>query len=139
MKNSKSLKAILFISGIIAVIIGGSILFMPAAFYAINSINLAGNISLLNEIRASGGALLASGLLILSGAFVNKMTFTSTLLASLLYIAYGLSRMLSFGLDGMPSDGLVEAAILEIFIGIICITAFAKYRTKQETSHHDVF
>jgi len=134
MKNSKILKAILFLSGLLAAIIGSAILFSPVAFYASNNIYPADNISLLNEIRASGGALLATGILILSGAFVTRLTFTSTILASLLYISYGLSRMISFGIDGMPSAGLVDAAILEILIGGTCIYAFAKYRLKHEVS-----
>lgn len=131
MKNSIVLKIILFISGLIAIGIGGTILTMPAAFYATNGINLEGNINLLNEIRASGGALLASGILIILGAFITKLTFTSTVISTLLYFSYGLSRILSIVLDGMPSEGLVQAVILELIIGLFCIFAFLKYSLKN--------
>ena len=104
MQNSKILKAILFVSGLVATGIGAAILFTPAAFYALNGIRLGNDISLLNEIRAPGGALLAIGLLIMSGAFVTRLTFTATLLAALLYLAYGLSRILSMAIDGMPAN-----------------------------------
>jgi len=134
MKNSKVLKVVLFVSGLIAAGIGGAILVMPAAFYASNGIDLGGNVSLLNEIRASGGALLAAGILIISGCFVASLTFTAVVVASLLYLAYGLSRILSFGIDGMPSEGLVQAATLEIVIGVVCVCVFAKYREKQTES-----
>ena len=82
----------------------------------------------MNEIRASGGALLATGILILSGAFVASLTFTSVVLACLLYLSYGLSRMLSFTIDGMPSESLVQAAALEIVIGVVCVYVFVRYR-----------
>ena len=134
MKNSKVLKVVLFVSGLIAASIGGAVLVMPAAFYASNGIDLGGNVSLLNEIRASGGALLAAGILIISGSFVASMTFTAVVLASLLYLSYGLSRILSFGIDGMPSEGLVQAAALEIVIGVVCVCVFAKYRERQTES-----
>lgn len=128
MKNSKMLNIVLFVSGLIASSIGGVILFNPADFYAANGIELGGNISLLNEIRASGGALLVAGVLIISGCFVKSLRFTSIVVSSLLYLAYGLSRILSFALDGMPSKGLVQAAGLEIFIGVVCVWIFVKYR-----------
>jgi len=134
MKNSRVLKVVLFVSGLIAAGIGGAILVMPAAFYASNGIDLGGNVSLLNEIRASGGALLAAGILIISGCFVASLTFTAVVVASLLYLAYGLSRILSFGIDGMPSEGLMQAANLEIVIGVVCVCVFAKYREKQTES-----
>lgn len=131
MKNSKALKALLLISGLIGAGIGGTILFMPAAFYAASGIELGGNISLLNEIRASGGTLLASGLLIMSGTFVVTLTFISTLVAALLYLSYGLSRLMSMAIDGMPDAGLTAAAALEIVIGLVCVLALIKLRANE--------
>jgi len=126
MKDSKLLKTILLISGLIAAGIGGTILLFPTDFYATYNIELGQNINLLNEMRASGGALLASGLIILAGAFSAKLTFTSSLLASLLYLSYGFSRILSMTVDGMPNLGLQQAAILEIVTGLFCVFVLAK-------------
>ena len=131
MKDSKLLKTTLLLSGAIAVGIGGSILFMPTAFYAIYDIDLGANINLLNEIRAPGGVLLAAGALMILGCFMASITFTSIVVAALFYISYGVSRLLSFVMDGMPSDGLVQAAALEICIGAVCIFAILKYRVEQ--------
>lgn len=131
MKNSKVLKTILLISGFIASAIGATILFLPGTFYASYGITLGGNVSLLNEIRASGGALLASGLLIMSGAFVDKMALTAAVVSTLLYLSYGLSRVLSIAIDGVPVEGLLQAAVLEIVIGLACIFALIQYSEKQ--------
>lgn len=128
MKDSKVLKTILFVSGLVATGVGIAILFMPVAFYAGNGIELGGNIGLLNEIRAPGGALLAVGILIISGAFVAKLTFTSVVISMLMYLAYGISRILSMVIDGMPTEGLVNAAVLEIIIGLLSVFALLKYR-----------
>ena len=132
MKNSKVLKSILIISGLIASAIGAAILFSPVTFYAAYSIELGRDVSLLNEIRAPGSALLASGVLIISGAFVDKLAFTAAVISSLLFLSYGLSRVMSIAIDGMPVEGLVQAAALEIVIGLACIFALAKCREKQK-------
>ncbi|MDH3326451.1 MAG: DUF4345 domain-containing protein [Gammaproteobacteria bacterium] len=132
MKNSKVLKTILIISGLIASGIGAAILFAPVAFYATYGIELSGDISLLNEIRAPGSALLAIGLLIISGAFVEKLTFSAAVISTVLFLSYGLSRVMSIAIDGMPVEGLVQAAVLEIVIGLACIFALVKYREKQK-------
>lgn len=134
MKNSKVLKTLLIISGLIASGIGAAILFAPVAFYATYGIELGGNFSLLNEIRAPGGALLASGILILAGAFVEKLSFTAVVVSTLLYLSYGLSRVLSIAIDGIPVVELVQAAVLEIVIGLACVFALVRYRENQGDS-----
>ena len=132
MKNSNVVKTVLIFSGLILFGIGGTIVFNPVAFYATYGIELAGNISLFNEIRAPGGALLVSGILIMLGAFVDRLTFTSVVVSTLLYLSYGLSRILSMAIDGMPAVGLVQAAALEIVIGLVCVFVFVKYRENQK-------
>ncbi len=131
MKNLIVLKVILVISGLIGVAVGGAILLTPVAFHATSGIELGGNISLLNEIRAPGGALLASGILIISGAFLTELTFTSIVLSTLLYLSYGSSRIISMMADGKPAETLIQAAVLEIIIGLVCAFALVKYRKKH--------
>jgi hypothetical protein len=124
---TKALKVTLIASGFIGVYIGVEILFSPISFYATSGIDLGGNVSLLNEIRASGGALLLSSVLIIIGAFVPRLTFTSIMLATLLYLSYGLSRILSMVIDGRPVEILMYVAVLEIAIGLACAFMLAKF------------
>lgn len=131
MKNSRVLKAILVSSGLLMTGVGGAILFMPVAFSASNGFDPSSNISLLNETRSAGGALLASGILIMSGAFVAKLTFTSLVISILLYLSYGISRTLSMLIDGVPAEGLVNAAVLEIIVGLVGVFAYLKYRGEE--------
>ena len=74
MKNSNVVKTVLILSGLIASGIGGAIVFDPVIFYATYGIELAGNNSLFNEIRAPGGALLASGILIMLARISHQAT-----------------------------------------------------------------
>ena len=60
------------------------------------------------------GLLLTSGLLMLAGVVRTELTVASLGMASLIYLSYGLSRLLSIAIDGIPHSGLVSAAILEI-------------------------
>ena len=75
MNNSRLLKFTLLGSGLTAIGIGSAILLFPATFYATYGIELASDASLASEIRAPGGALLAMGLLMLSGVFVAGFAF----------------------------------------------------------------
>jgi hypothetical protein len=128
MKNSKVLKTILFFSGLLLTVVGAAILFAPVASSARNGIELGSNISLLNDVRASGGVVLGSGVLILLGAFMARLTFTSTVVSIVIYLSYGISRILSIVMDGMPVEGLVRATIVEILIGLVGVFALIKYR-----------
>jgi len=58
--------------------------------------------------------LLGSGVLILCGAFVPCLTFTSAVVSSLLLLSHGAARFLSLALDGWPADGLLVAELVEI-------------------------
>ncbi|MFV2013238.1 MULTISPECIES: DUF4345 domain-containing protein [unclassified Micromonospora] len=118
--GSRSQKVIFVVAGLVVVGIGGAVLTAPDAFHAGNGIDFAGNSSLLSETRAAGGALLATGILVTLGAFVRRLTFAAALIGATVYLAYGLSRLLSIALDGMPATGLVAAAIAELVLGTAC-------------------
>ncbi|MFY1652076.1 DUF4345 domain-containing protein [Solwaraspora sp. WMMB762] len=118
--GSRSQKVILVVAGLVVVGIGGAVLTTPDTFHAGNGIDFAGNSSLLSEIRAAGGALLATGILVTLGAFVRRLTFAAALIGATVYLAYGLSRLLSIALDGMPATGLIAAAVAELVLGAAC-------------------
>jgi len=90
MKNPKVLKSILIAS---------------VDFYTVYGIGAGDNFDFLNKTKASGGAALTGGLLIMSGAFVNK-----------------------------PAEGFVQAVALEIITGLACIFTLVKYRGKQRVA-----
>ena len=121
-------KAVLLVAGAIAIFIGGSILVSPDAFYAAYGVSLSGDVSLTNELRASGGSVLMLGLLILAGLVFARFALASTLLAAAMFLAYGATRLLSLGLDGQPDGGLVTAMIAELVIGAASLAALIAAR-----------
>ena len=121
-------KAILILAGLAAAAIGTAILFFPVTFYTGYGIDVGGNVSLLNELKAPGIALVTSGLFIAAGAVVTRLTPLSAFIAAFLYLSFGLSRLVSITLDGMPADGLVQAAAIEIVLGLACLWVVARER-----------
>jgi hypothetical protein len=134
MKNSRIHRAILLISGLIATGVGGALLLAPVAFHAGNGIDLGGQISLLNEVRAGGGALLACGVLIICGAFVTRLTFAAAVVSPVLYLSYGMARILSLALDGFPAEGLLTAMVVEVAIGMVGVFSLVKFQGTHETA-----
>lgn len=120
MKPTYVVRTVLFVSGLLAAGVGGSILLVPKAFYASYGIDLSGNINLLNEIRASGGSLLASGILILSCAFVARLAWLAALGGCLTHLSYGLARGLAVLLDGAAASGPMLSVWIELAIGAAC-------------------
>jgi hypothetical protein len=114
----------LTISGLLLLAIGGTILFVPHAFYASDGIVLGNDPSLLSEIRAPGGLLATSGLFILIGVFRLTLRSLALMLTVLVYCSFGLSRLLSFYLDGIPSHSLAIATVIELVmagIGLVML------------------
>ena len=120
-KLAKTQKAILLVAGALLIPVGTFILAAPVEFYASNDIELGANPSLLSELKAPAGLLLASGVFMIGAVFVRGMTDTATWLAALIYLSYAASRFLSMAFDGVPAPGLVQAAALEGIVGLACL------------------
>ena len=121
-------RLVLLLAGFTATAIAAAIMFAPEAFYASYGITLGQDIDLANEMKAPMGLLAAAGLLMLAGAVRADLTFASLAIASAVYLSYGLSRVSSFAIDGLPNSGLVGAAVFELFLGVICLFAFLRIR-----------
>lgn len=132
MQLTKTLRALLVLSGLMAGFIGASILFTPAQFHAGHGIELGANVNLMSEVRAPGGALLVLGALMLVGAFVRSFTLVSTVIAAAVYLAYGAARLVSLGLDGVPDAGLVGATAIELVTGAACAIALFRASKRAE-------
>ena len=128
---SRALKTFLLFSGLVATGIGAVTLFAPVNFLGRLGIDLVGEINLLSSIRAAGSAFLASGIVIILGVFVPKLTYTSTIIATLMFLSYGIARIFSMAIDGMPADGIVAATVLEMFIGLAGVFALLKYQENK--------
>ena len=93
------MKLILSASALVAVAIAGTILSAPDAFYAGYGIEIGSDVTLVNELKAPAGALLIAGLLMLAGVFRTELVRVSLTTATVVYLSYGLARLLSMAVD----------------------------------------
>ncbi|MBT8080004.1 MAG: DUF4345 domain-containing protein [Gammaproteobacteria bacterium] len=126
--GSYGTRALLLASGLIAAGIATMILFAPNAFYGSYGIDIGADINLANELKAPAGPLLLAGLLMMAGVFRSEFTTPSLATAAAVYLSYGLSRILSMAMDGVPHSGLVSAASIEVAIGAICFVDLLRHR-----------
>ncbi len=134
-KQSTMVRGVLGVSGFVAVGIASTILVAPEAFYGSYGIDVAGNATLVNELKAPAGMLLIAGLAMFAGVFRKRFMRVSLITAAAVYLSYGLSRVLSMVLDGMPDSGMVGAAGFEILIGVICLLTLEQVRRLQHTQN----
>lgn len=120
-KLAKTQKLVLFVAGALLILIGTLINSSPVDFYATNSIDVGSNISLLNELKAPAGFLITAGLFIIAAIFVQRLADSAMSLAALIYLSYASSRLASMLFDGMPAEGLIQAAALEALVGLACL------------------
>ncbi len=132
MQNSIFVKAILALSGLIATGVGSAILFIPHAFHASAGIVVADDVNLLNEMRASGGLLMACGLFALFGTIRAKLALPALVVSATLYLSYGLSRVVSVVIDGLPNGAMVQIMALELGVAVICLVALRSLRLSQK-------
>ena len=124
-------KIFLALSGLIAAGIAVAVWTVPSAFYGSYGIDIAGDVNLINELKAPAGVLFVAGLTILAGAVRSRFTPTSMKVAAVLYLSFGASRLASFVFDGVPNDSLVAAALLEVAIGAIALFGLVAHRQKS--------
>lgn len=112
----------LSIAGLMLLTIGDAVLLTPQAFYANDGVLLGNDPSLLSEIRASGGLLAGGALVIFAGIVRPGVRSLAMTLSVLIYGSFGLARLLSLTLDGMPSNSLLVATAIELTVATIGIT-----------------
>lgn len=132
--TSLLLKTFLLVAGLTGIGLGSTILVAPVAFYAGYGLDLAGQVTLLNEMRSHGLSLLAAGLFIGAGAFVRRLENPALLVAAVVYLGYGLSRLVAIILDGRPADGMVLAMAIELAAGALAAVLYASRRGQPALS-----
>jgi len=128
MKKSKVLEWILTILGALLIILGLWRLINPIAFFEFSGLVLSADAGLLSEARATGGAVVGLGLLIVLGAFKEKLTYTSTITAIVVFFGFGIARVIGVIIDGNPGSMVIQGLVSEFVAGLIALFAFIKYR-----------
>ena len=109
---------VLSISGLLLFSVGAMRLSNPIKNYLKNSgIKLENDVNLLNEMRGVSSVMLCGGIIILLGTLIPKLTLTSFVVATLLFIGFAIGRLLSMSLDGKPNKLIIQGLIFEVVLG----------------------
>ena len=127
-------RTFLGLSGALAAAIGASVLFFPHSFFATNHILLGSDPNLLSEIRAPGGLLLAAGAIMIAGAMLKSLLRSALFAAAIVFSMYGVSRLVSIALDGVPSSSIIGALVIELVIGMIASLLTARFAPTRSDS-----
>lgn len=114
-------KLVLALSGLVGVGIGLYALFWPRALFASSGTILGDDISLMSEIRAPAMVLILFGLVMLAAVAIPAIRQAALWASALIYLSYGLGRLISLALDGVPHANILAALGIEIFIGLLCV------------------
>lgn len=109
---------ILSLSSLMLVFVGLMRLSNPIKTYLKNSgIKLENDTSLLNEMRGVSAVMLCAGIIISLGIFIPYLTFTSHVIASLIFGGFAIGRFISIAVDGKPNKQILQGIMFEIVLG----------------------
>ncbi len=126
--RTAALMALLGVGALVALAIALAILFVPGPFYAGYGIDPAGNVALLNELKAPALLILAAGLAMLMGLARPAWRQRALWTGALFYLSFGLSRLFAMALDGPPPAGLLWAMASELVLGLLFALALWQAR-----------
>ena len=108
----------LSLSSLLLVVVGLSRMFNPVKTYSKNSgINLPQDGDLLNEIRGVAGNMFVGGVIIALGTILPSLTFTSHIVAAIIFLGFALGRFVSISSDGKPNKQIASGIMFEIVLG----------------------
>lgn len=105
-----------------------AVLALPEQFYAGYGIDPAGQVSLLNELKAPALLILVLGLAQAAAVVQHNWRRTGLVAGGLLYLGFGLSRLVAILSDGLPSTSLVWVMAIELLLGLLFALALLRYR-----------
>jgi hypothetical protein len=130
-EHSRMLKVILIVLALPLLVFGAWRLFDPIGFAAFNGSELPTEAGLLSDVRAAGGAVALSGVIVLLGAFRPQWSFVSIVLAAVIFVSFGAARLLGIVLDGLPPRGVIQGMVTELVFGALAVFAYVRYRRRD--------
>ncbi|WP_406684075.1 DUF4345 domain-containing protein [Seonamhaeicola sp. MEBiC1930] len=113
---------VLSLSSLLLIFVGISRLTHPIKTYFKNSgIKIENDTNLLNEIRGISSVMLCGGIITCLGIFHKNLTFTSLIVAALIFLGFAIGRIISLSVDGKPNRQIVQGVLFEIIFGLACV------------------
>ena len=108
----------LSLSALLLLFVGLMRLSNPVKSYLKNSgITLTNDVDLLNEMRGVSAVMLCGGIIAGLGIIVPELTFTSHVVAVLIFLGFALGRLISMGVDRKPNKQIIQGIVFELVLG----------------------
>ncbi|MHA7901574.1 MAG: DUF4345 domain-containing protein [Henriciella sp.] len=114
-------RGVLTVSGAILGLIGGALMFAPKAFLETSHVFIDRDPGLMSELTAPSGILIITGALMMLGAFKLRFSNLALLIGAIVYGSYGLGRLVSMVLHGLPSESLITATVIEFAVAAVLL------------------
>lgn len=108
-------------SGIMLGLIGGALVLAPKTFLEMSHVFVEQDPSLMSEIAAPSGVLLITSAFMTLGAFNLRFSNLGLVMGAIVYGSYGVGRLFSVALHGVPSESLIAATVVELGVAILLI------------------
>ena len=109
-------------SGVLIGTIGGALMLAPTKFLEMSHVFVNRDPGLMSELTAPTGVLLITSALMILGAANLRFANLALAVGAIVYGSYGIGRLVSMLLHGMPSASLVAAMWIELGIAGLLIT-----------------
>ncbi|MEM7494335.1 MAG: DUF4345 domain-containing protein [Pseudomonadota bacterium] len=114
-------KTVLAVAGMLLCAIGSALLLVPQSFLETSNIFVGSDPSLMSEISAPSSLLLLTGAFMVLGAFKSRLTNRALSIGAVVYGSYGIGRLVSLMLHGLPSQSLIMAMVIELIAAALLI------------------
>jgi len=114
-------KLYLFIAGLILVLVGSYIGFLPGDYLTQLFGEKEFSFDSLSEMRGMGGSLFVIGLFVFSAAFIKRIESPALVISALIYGSFSVFRLLGFVFDGLPSQSIIIAFSIESIFAMMVI------------------
>lgn len=121
--NAVLTRTVLVLCGALLGVIGGALLVSPRDFLALSHVVTNNDPGLLSELAAPSGLLITTGAFMILGAIRLRLANRALSAGALVYGSYGLCRLAGMALHGLPSDSLITATFVELFVAAV-LTVF---------------
>lgn len=101
--------------------IGGALMFAPKAFLETSHVFIDRDPGLMSELTAPSGMLIIASALMILGAFKLRFANLALLIGAIVYGSYGLGRLVSMVLHGLPSESLITATVIEFAVAVFLL------------------
>lgn len=115
-----SKKVALSLTALTSFVIGSLLVFAPDVLFGLNGIFLDPSAAMMSEVRSPGVLILLVGFVAVVGLVKPDFERPALLVSASLLLAYGIGRLISLPLDGLPPASLQMAAAVELGLGSWC-------------------